>query len=751
MGLIGELVVKITGNTAALNKSIDSTQRRLQKLSQSALRLGKTLSLSLTLPIVALGAVLAKAASNAEETQAKFDKVFGEFAKDTEQWAKDYSKSVNRGVVENLRFLSSVQDLFVPLGFARGEAAEMAKSVVKLATDIASFNNLPTKDVLRDIQGAMVGMHITVRKYGVLLNEATINQELLNIGIEGGIKAATDAEKVQARLNLIMKGSADAAGDALRTVDSFANQMRGLAADAGDLAESLGALLLPTLKDIIKVIRDWLQAFLALDDNTKKTILTIAALVAAIGPAIFIFGALLKAVIALKIAMVALAGPIGLVGIAITGIVVAIVLVSRRIRELRDDSDLLTAGLEGTLKTVEDYTRSLEILEERLGGLDDSYRKQQAEIEKTNKLYGRIKLAIGLLTDENGKLKDSVSDQDRVTVAYVGKLLGWNEGIQAAITGEGDLTRILFGLRTNLEMMAGEQKNANVFTRAHNELNEKRNTLLANRKKLEDEMAAAEEKAAAALKEEIEAIKEQTEALIELGKTEEEIITIREQSLESIEMASLSADQRLTALREGRIAAEQAAEAEITKNQKIEAQNRITVANLAFNAAVSLSTSLGTILKNAGNKNAVLQKALSIFTATILASQAVVNTLATVPFPLWPVAIPLAVAAGLAQIVAIASTPLPKLAGGGVFTGPAIIGEAGPEVALPLTDEVFGRLASAIENARAPDIINQLPADNRPIDLKVGVSIDGRQLNAYITGESRGGRIRIDKTRGITK
>ena len=153
--------------------------------------------------------------------------------------------------------------------------------------------------------------------------------------------------------------------------------------------------------------------------------------------------------------MVALAGPIGLVGIALTGVAVAITLVAKRMRELRSDSDLLIAGLEGTLKTVEDYSRALEILEERLGGLDDSYRKQQAEIKETNKLYARIKSAIKLLTDENGNLKDSVSDQDRVTVAYIGKLLGWNDGILNVIKGGGDLTRILFGLRTNLEMMAG--------------------------------------------------------------------------------------------------------------------------------------------------------------------------------------------------------------------------------------------------------------------------------------------------------
>ena len=43
------------------------------------------------------------------------------------------------------------------------------------------------------------------------------------MGIEGGVKSATAAQKVQARLNIITAGLGDAIGDAERTAGSFAN------------------------------------------------------------------------------------------------------------------------------------------------------------------------------------------------------------------------------------------------------------------------------------------------------------------------------------------------------------------------------------------------------------------------------------------------------------------------------------------------------------------------------------------------
>ncbi len=89
MGLIGELVVKITGDTAALNKSIDKSQKRLQKLSAGFVKAGKTLTKSLTLPIVALGAVSVRAFGKQAEAEAKLNAAIRATGKESEISAKN--------------------------------------------------------------------------------------------------------------------------------------------------------------------------------------------------------------------------------------------------------------------------------------------------------------------------------------------------------------------------------------------------------------------------------------------------------------------------------------------------------------------------------------------------------------------------------------------------------------------------------------------------------------------------------------
>jgi hypothetical protein len=203
-----------------------------------------------------LGAVLVGMGSNAEEMMGKFNVVFGESADRVTSSLDEFGKSVGRSKYDLMGMAASIQDTFVPMGFARDEAASLSIQLTELATDVASFNNANDPDVMRDFQSALVGNHETVRKYGIVITEATLNQELLNMGIEGGTKAATEAQKVQARMNMIFAGTTDAQGDAARTSQSWANQMRRLKSIISDTATDMGLKLLPILSPILVKIGD---------------------------------------------------------------------------------------------------------------------------------------------------------------------------------------------------------------------------------------------------------------------------------------------------------------------------------------------------------------------------------------------------------------------------------------------------------------------------------------------------------------
>ena len=190
-------------------------------------------------------------ASAAEEAGSKFDVVFGQGARQAEADLAALANTVQRSKYELKEMAASVQDVFVPLGFARDKAQELSLSLTKLAIDVGSFNNVADGEALAAFQSALVGNHEAVRRFGIVISEATLSQELLNMGIEGGVQKATELEKVQARLNLLYRMSSDAQGDAARTAGSWANTMRGLESAIRDVQTDIGNELLPVLTPML--------------------------------------------------------------------------------------------------------------------------------------------------------------------------------------------------------------------------------------------------------------------------------------------------------------------------------------------------------------------------------------------------------------------------------------------------------------------------------------------------------------------
>ena len=206
------------------------------------------------------------AASDLEETTGKFDVVFQEHIKQAEAMSDELVNSYAMSTREAKQYLSSVQDLLVPMGMVSDQAILMSNEVVKLAADLGSFNNLPTKTVMLDIQSALVGNFETMKKYGVILNETVIKQEALNMGLWNG-KGMVDANtKAQVAYKLMLKGSAAALGDQARTMGSYANQIKQFEANVENLKAMIGNELLPEATKIVNTINNWIKA----NDNLIK-------------------------------------------------------------------------------------------------------------------------------------------------------------------------------------------------------------------------------------------------------------------------------------------------------------------------------------------------------------------------------------------------------------------------------------------------------------------------------------------------
>jgi len=378
-GLLGSLYWKITHDSTEFNKGVNDARKSANNLKNDFENIGKSMTsvgdkmtMGVTVPLLALGTAFLKTASDSEEMNSKFNTVFKDQAASVRKWNEEYSDSVGRSANENIKFLASLQDLFVPFGFARTAAADFSKSTLKLATDLASFNNLKTEDTLRDITSALVGNTETVRKYGVVITENTLNQKLLAMGIKGGTAAATEQEKVTARLTMIMEGNSDAMGDAVRTAGSFANQLKSVEAKGIDVANSFGKLIIPSALELLNVGKGVLTWINSLDDDTKKMLVTMGGIAIISGPVISAVGRIMSALSTMNPVLLAIGAGVAV----ISGLVLVV-------NQLAHGSDTLADKARAENKVIKDQI-------DRYKELKEKTNLSNSELEEMEKIKARL-------------------------------------------------------------------------------------------------------------------------------------------------------------------------------------------------------------------------------------------------------------------------------------------------------------------------------------------------------------------------
>lgn len=333
----GRAFVELFADDSKLVRGLKAAQRRLRAFGASVRAMGTKL--------LAVGSVVAgplafsvKAASDMEETMNKFNVVFGENAKAVKEWGDTFGAEVGRSKQQIADFLAGTQDLLVPIGFEPGAATEMSKQLTALAVDLASFNNKADADVLRDLHAALTGSSEVMKKYGVIVNETAVKQELLNQGLDPS--NATEQQKVMARWAIIMRGTTAAQGDAIRSAGSFANQMKALRAKIADAAAEIGSALLPVITPLVTKITEAVKIAAAWIKENRALVVTlfkIGVAVAAGGFALILFGAAISGV----------ASVLGAFATVASGIATAIGLIGTALGALLSPIGLVVAGFVG--------------------------------------------------------------------------------------------------------------------------------------------------------------------------------------------------------------------------------------------------------------------------------------------------------------------------------------------------------------------------------------------------------------------
>jgi hypothetical protein len=155
--------------------------------------------------VVGMGASL-------ERERNKVGIVFGDMLDVADEWAEGSASAMGLTTHEAKVMAAGIQDLVIPMGFARDEATDLTLEVADLAGALAEWDDQgrSATEVGRILSKSLLGERDALKELGVSISEADVQQGLLEIGMKDATGQALEQAKATVTLALLQEKSVDA-------------------------------------------------------------------------------------------------------------------------------------------------------------------------------------------------------------------------------------------------------------------------------------------------------------------------------------------------------------------------------------------------------------------------------------------------------------------------------------------------------------------------------------------------------------
>lgn len=200
-----------------------------------------------------------KSANDYVETVNLFQVSMGEFYDEAYNYAMLVNDRLGIDPEEWMRAQGVFMSMANGFGLARQQAYDLSEGLTELAYDLSSLYNEDTEQSVLRLQSALAGEIEPIRRLGISISQATLQEYALAHGIDKSVAAMTEQEKALLRSLVLMEGASriGAIGDFAKTLESPANAMRVLRQQITQLGRAIGTVFVPTLIQVIP----WVQAF----------------------------------------------------------------------------------------------------------------------------------------------------------------------------------------------------------------------------------------------------------------------------------------------------------------------------------------------------------------------------------------------------------------------------------------------------------------------------------------------------------
>jgi len=296
---------------AKMNGQLDKTQLKIKQLSNANFdkigKLGSTLTKSVTVPI--LGAVSALTAFSIKNAYASDEigdtaEKLGLSAEQMQEW--NHSATILGVSTERMeKAFMKVNGILGEI--ATGNGDKYADSLALIGLNIDDLEGKNADQAFALIRDALSEVEDEAIRVGVandLLSER-VAADIIPVLTQ---EAATinDLRNEAQELGIVTNEQAAQAGEFTDALDRTKQAVSSLGVDlASTLLPVLQTLIIKVKDNIIPTLKDWIAKWNSLDSRTKKIIVTLTGLVAAVGPVLSIIG---KVGPLLNIASIALNG-----------------------------------------------------------------------------------------------------------------------------------------------------------------------------------------------------------------------------------------------------------------------------------------------------------------------------------------------------------------------------------------------------------------------------------------------------------
>lgn len=267
---IRELGQRMQSETTQINTFTSRlmSMNSVSKLAKSALSALGAVSLGNALSLAA------KESINYTEAQNLFNVAMGSSIEKGREFVRQMQELYGMDPKNIMSYAGYFYQLTDAIGMSETASAQLSLSMTKAANDLASYINLPIDKVVNDLASGMQGMSRTVRKYGMDIRAATLQQTAYNYGLKEKVANMSEANRMALRYITMLEqasnathqaeittdGMSNTMGDFARTIEAPANQLRIFKEQMSQLGTAIGNFIVKPFSVAIAYINGFVMA-----------------------------------------------------------------------------------------------------------------------------------------------------------------------------------------------------------------------------------------------------------------------------------------------------------------------------------------------------------------------------------------------------------------------------------------------------------------------------------------------------------